>query len=76
MFASKPQLLYSDRILSFPLRDNDRQTNIRIADIMHSYLGLAALACMREPDLKSIDPALCFSVSAREAFENRVAGQS
>lgn len=44
-------------------------------DIMHSYLGLAALACMGEPDLKSIDPALCFSVSVREALKSRMAAQ-
>ena len=36
------------------------------ADIMHSYLGLAALAAMREPGLKSLDSALCLSISARE----------
>ncbi|MCJ1253144.1 hypothetical protein MMC24_000951 [Lignoscripta atroalba] len=39
-------------------------------DIMHSYLGLAALAIMKEPGLKSIDPALCISVSAREHLES------
>ena len=37
---------------------------------MHSYLGLAALAIMKEPGLKSIDPALCISVSAREHLES------
>lgn len=42
------------------------------ADIMHSYLGLAALASMREPLLKSVDPTLCLSVDARERFESRV----
>ena len=41
------------------------------ADIMHSYLGLAALAAMREPQLKSFDPALCLSVCARERHEGR-----
>ncbi|KAA6416322.1 MAG: hypothetical protein FRX48_01042 [Lasallia pustulata] len=38
-------------------------------DLLHSYMGLAALACMREPGLKRIDPALCLSVSAREHLE-------
>lgn len=28
---------------------------------------------MREPDLKSIDPTLCVSVSARENFEQQIA---
>ena len=41
-------------------------------DIMHSYLGLAALAAMREPQLKSFDPALCLSVCAREQDERRL----
>ena len=41
------------------------------ADIMHSYLGLAALAAMRDPQLKSFDPALCLSVCAREQLEGR-----
>ena len=36
---------------------------------MHSYLGLAALAVMRHPELRSIDSGLCMSVSAREHFE-------
>ncbi|RMD44288.1 hypothetical protein DV735_g880, partial [Chaetothyriales sp. CBS 134920] len=30
-------------------------------DLMHSYLGLAALAVMREEGLKPLDPALCVS---------------
>ena len=38
-------------------------------DILHSSLGLAALATMHDPDLKSIDPTLCISVSARENVE-------
>ena len=42
-------------------------------DVMHSYLGLAALAVMRHPDLKSIDPMLCMSVSAKENFERETA---
>lgn len=40
---------------------------------MHSYLGLAALSTMHEPDLKSIDPSLCISVGVRELFEQRQA---
>ena len=39
-------------------------------DILHSYLGLAALAVMKEPGLKSLDPTLCISVSAREHLES------
>lgn len=35
-------------------------------DIYHSYLGLAALATMREPVLKEFDPALCISSQAKE----------
>jgi len=42
-------------------------------DLLHSYLGLAALAVMREPELRSIDPTLCISVRAREEFEQREA---
>lgn len=38
-------------------------------DILHSYLGLAALATMREPELKSLDAMLCISVGAREGLE-------
>ena len=41
------------------------------SDILHSCLGLAALATMRDPDLRTIDPMLCVSVRAREAFEAR-----
>lgn len=40
-----------------------------VPDILHSNLGLAALATMHDPDLKSIDPMLCISRSAREDFE-------
>ena len=40
------------------------------SDILHSYLGLAALAVMKEPGLKSLDPTLCISVSAREHLES------
>ena len=39
-------------------------------DILHSYLGLAGLATMKEPGLKSLDPTLCISVSAREHLES------
>ena len=38
--------------------------------MLHSYLGLAALAVMKEPGLKSLDPTLCISVSAREHLES------
>ncbi|KAG8525463.1 uncharacterized protein KY384_009107 [Bacidia gigantensis] len=40
-------------------------------DILHSYLGLAALACLHDPDLRSIDPILCMSVRARDEFESK-----
>ena len=43
------------------------------ADVMHSYLGLAALAAMKHPGLRSIDMRLCMSVSAREHFEQNTA---
>ena len=44
-------------------------------DVMHSYLGLAALALYGEADIKSLDPALCIS---RQAVANlqRVAWRS
>ena len=42
-------------------------------DIMHSALGLTALAVMHEPDLKSMDPTLCISISARDEFEQQMA---
>jgi geranylgeranyl transferase type-1 subunit beta len=35
-------------------------------DIYHSYLGLAALAIMKDPCLKSFDSALCVSMQQRE----------
>ncbi|KAG0650703.1 Geranylgeranyl transferase type I subunit beta [Hyphodiscus hymeniophilus] len=35
-------------------------------DIYHSSLGLAALAAMKEPSLKGLDPALCISIDQRE----------
>lgn len=33
-------------------------------DIMHSYLGLAALSLYGEEGIKSLDPALCISRNA------------
>ena len=36
------------------------------ADILHSYLGLAALSLMGEPGVKSLDPCLCISNEAKE----------
>ncbi|KAI9872239.1 MAG: hypothetical protein M1830_001875, partial [Pleopsidium flavum] len=39
-------------------------------DLLHSYFGLAALACMKEPELRSIDPTFCISVHAREHLES------
>ncbi|CCU78869.1 putative geranylgeranyltransferase type I beta subunit [Blumeria hordei DH14] len=38
---------------------------LKKVDIYHSYLGLAALALMREPGLKALDPALCVSLDHR-----------
>ncbi|CZS94562.1 related to geranylgeranyltransferase beta subunit [Rhynchosporium agropyri] len=38
-------------------------------DIYHSYLGLAALAIMKESGLKSLDPALCISMQQKETIE-------
>ena len=35
-------------------------------DILHSYLGLAALSIMGEPGLKKIDSALCISADAKK----------
>ena len=35
-------------------------------DIYHSYLGLAALAIMKEPGLKELDSAMCVSKEQRE----------
>lgn len=40
-------------------------------DILHSYLGLAALAAMRESELRTIDPMLCISISARDGLLER-----
>ncbi|KAL2064747.1 hypothetical protein VTL71DRAFT_3885 [Oculimacula yallundae] len=38
-------------------------------DIYHSYLGLAALAIMQEPGIKSLDPGLCISTTQRALIE-------
>lgn len=38
-------------------------------DVYHSYLGLAALATMGEPGLKSFDPAFCISSDTVECIE-------
>lgn len=40
-------------------------------DLMHSYLGLCALAIMGEPGLKRIDSAMCISLEVRERFLKR-----
>ncbi|RAL62425.1 hypothetical protein DID88_004991 [Monilinia fructigena] len=38
-------------------------------DIYHSYLGLAALAVLKEPGVKELDSALCISLDAKENIE-------
>jgi len=38
-------------------------------DIYHSYLGLATLAIMKEPGIKSLDSALCVSVQQKEIID-------
>jgi geranylgeranyl transferase type-1 subunit beta len=38
----------------------------KLEDIYHSYLGLAALATMKEPVLKTFDPGLCISIEQRD----------
>ena len=56
--------------IPFLTTKTQRSPNVRSqVDILHSNLGLAALATMHDPDLKSIDPMLCISRSARENFE-------
>ncbi|KAJ5032452.1 uncharacterized protein L3040_009056 [Drepanopeziza brunnea f. sp. 'multigermtubi'] len=35
-------------------------------DIYHSYLGLAALAIMKEPGIKPLDPGLCISLQQKD----------
>ena len=54
---------------AFPTDDNGAMT----LDIMHSSLGLAALAVMKHCELRSIDSRLCMSISAREHFEQSTA---
>ncbi|KAH0543503.1 hypothetical protein FGG08_002171 [Glutinoglossum americanum] len=36
-----------------------------LPDILHSYLGLAALSTMEEPGLSILDPTMCITVRAR-----------
>jgi geranylgeranyl transferase type-1 subunit beta len=48
-------------ITLFPNSDSNHA-----ADIYHSYLGLAALAVMKEPGIKPLDSALCVSKQQRE----------
>lgn len=38
-------------------------------DLHHSYLGLAALAAMRDPDLKEFDVGLCCSKETSRKIE-------
>jgi geranylgeranyl transferase type-1 subunit beta len=40
-----------------------------LSDIYHSYLGLAALAIMKEPGVKSFDSALCVGAKQKEIIE-------
>jgi len=35
-------------------------------DILHSFMGLASLALMREEGLNRLDPTLCISMQAKE----------
>jgi geranylgeranyl transferase type-1 subunit beta len=42
---------------------------IMLLDIYHSYLGLAALAIMKEPGLKPFDSALCVGAQQKEMIE-------
>jgi geranylgeranyl transferase type-1 subunit beta len=42
---------------------------IMLLDIYHSYLGLAALAIMKEPGLKTFDSALCVGAQQKEMIE-------
>ena len=47
-------------------------------DIYHSCLGLAALATVKEPGLKALDPALCISLEQRakiDKLRNEVLGR-
>jgi len=43
-------------------------TLIRSTDIYHSYLGLAALATMKESGIKQLDPVLCISMEQKQRF--------
>ena len=45
-------------------------SDARSKDILHSYLGLASLAAMKEPGLQRIDPTLCISIRARQHLES------
>ena len=61
----------------FPKLTFESDTWLARIDILHSHHGLVSLAIIREPDLKSIDPTLCISVSAKENFEQQmVAGEA
>ena len=44
-------------------------------DIYHSSLGLAALAAMKEPSLKTLDPVLCISIEQRDKI-NRLRNEA
>jgi geranylgeranyl transferase type-1 subunit beta len=39
-------------------------------DIFHSYLGLASLSLVEEPDIKAVDASLCISIDARSHIES------
>ncbi len=39
-------------------------------DIYHSYLGLAALALLKDPSVKPIIPSVCFSQDAARFLES------
>lgn len=55
----------------FPLPLADAAT-----DLLHSYLGLAALAIYKEPGLKEFDPTFCMSTDAVERLKNVIWGGS
>lgn len=48
---------------------------ICLKDILHSYLGLAALSILDDPYLRPIDPTLCISIRAKENFEENSRAQ-
>lgn len=54
--------------VSTPLSTSQRHLTVA-EDIYHSYLGLAALAIMKEPGIKSLDPGLCISIQQKEIIE-------